>query len=64
MSNFLVVLWVEFIYQLMRVIRIAHLWGVRFTERRVVMCSLLLDCNEVDISTLRRCDDGEVVAVK
>lgn len=23
-----------------------------------------IDCNEVDLSTLRRCEDGEVVAVK
>lgn len=23
-----------------------------------------IDCNQVDLSTLRRCDDGEVVAVK
>lgn len=31
-------------------------------------CSILktfdLDCNKVDLSTLRRCDEGEVVAVK
>lgn len=29
-----------------------------------VLTSLGLDCNKVDISTLRRCEDGEVVAVK
>lgn len=23
-----------------------------------------LDCNQIDLSTLRRCEDGEVVAVK
>lgn len=29
-----------------------------------ILASLGLDCNYVDLSTLRRCDDGEVVAVK
>lgn len=29
-----------------------------------VLVSLGLDCNQVDLSTLRRCEDGEVVAVK
>lgn len=29
-----------------------------------MLASLGLDCNQVDLSTLRRCEDGEVVAVK